>query len=125
MAEWICTDPDCAQYQKDLGDGFYEMWQVQAGPEWKYYMVASGVVSVDWTDDELDGLCRTYGYESLAHFMDENGDDSEGIIAECIFEHGIFYDYLTDGYSPRLKHPTFATYDEAEKYIKQMIGRED
>lgn len=125
MAEWVCTDDDCAQWQMDLGNNCYEMWQVQAGPDWEYYMVASGLVFVDDRDsDEHDRLCRTYGYHSLKELADIYGENSKAILAEFIFEEDI-RDYLEEVYSPQLKYQRFDTFNDAERFIRQKIGMEN
>ena len=121
MAEWICTDPDSAQWQRKLDSkcDAYEMWQANAGPEWEWYFVSHGIVFVDCHDsDDLDSACRTYGYDCdyLA--------DNPGILAECIFEQ-YAHEYATEDYNWTLKFPRFKTFEEADGFIKQQIGMED
>ena len=120
MAEWICTDPDSAQWQRKV-DGItdaYDMWQVNAGPEWKYYYVSSGTVFVDCLDsDDLDHICNVFGYD--CDYLAEN----PRIFAESYFEHYANEFAITD-YGYELKHPRFKTFEEAELFIKQQIGME-
>ena len=118
--KWICTDPDCAQWQRHatkVSDGAYEMWQAVEGPEFDW-SVACGMVFVDdLTKDDVNELCDTYGYDR--GYL----DDKPSLLAECVFEE-LAIELTQEDYSYRLKFPTFDTIDKAESFIKKQIGME-
>ena len=82
---WDCTDPDYFQYQKALSDTMFNMVQTFEMPD-STFIVAKGIIDLDdYTDEEINGYVTGY-YNSLDDLKNQYGDNSNGIIAECIFE---------------------------------------
>lgn len=96
MDSWRLTDRDSFQIRKQVLEGIYELYQLQyAKPETEYiktgetgreYLVAHGFISVPDIDKREILDCYGYGFESIKEFMEEYGDDWEGVLAECEFE---------------------------------------
>ena len=83
---WICTDPDCAQYRRQApehGHNVFELAQVnQYGAG--LFRVAHGFV---YLDNDLDGherdlLCELYDWDTEII----NSPDFNAILAEVVFE---------------------------------------
>jgi len=105
--EWICTDPDCCQYQRKIGDGQYHMVQaVGPFPNGKYQVASCAVNLGDYTKEEIEKIIRMY-YSSMDELVEVYAEFSEGVIVECLFEQMI---------SPRAE---FNGLDEAEGYIRE------
>ena len=104
---WICTDPDCYQYIRSIGDKCFEMTQINEMPDKSYIIVWSIIDLDDYTDDEINFYVTSY-YDSadgLPH----------GIIAECIFESLQPVDY---NYRRRAD-----TLDEAKGVVRGIISQ--
>ena len=92
--KWICTDSDCSQYCKVNQDGTYsfieKVWldicRGDPGYPDKHYTVKTALVDLnDYTEHEKE--CNISGYyDSLETLREFYTDDSDQVIAECIFE---------------------------------------
>jgi len=82
---WVCTDPDCFQYQKALSETMFNMVQAFEMPDSRF-VVAKGIIDLeDYNGKEIADYVTAY-YDSVEHLKIEYGAKSNGIIAECIFE---------------------------------------
>jgi hypothetical protein len=84
---YTCTDPDQLQFGKRVGDGVYEFAErVRFNPEQEGRWVE---IRVDLS--HYDEAAREYHvsayYGSMAELADECDDDTEWMLAECIFEN--------------------------------------
>ena len=82
---YICTDPDCAQYMARISDSRYSYIEYR---QWfNSYIVCHAVVDLcDYTLDEISAYCSAY-YESLEQMVEDYGfRGSLQVMAECIFE---------------------------------------
>lgn len=121
--EWVCTDPDCYQYQRAIQEGahtVYEMYQVDALPD--HYAVSHGVVDFtefdedDW--DTLESVLGMYGYRGITPDDGRDYDDAyvpERVAAECWFETMIVGRYENIVYRA-------GTEDECAEYIAQEVS---
>lgn len=119
--EWICTDSDCSQYCKINSDGTYsfieKVWldicNGDPGYPDKKYTVKTALVDLnDYTEYEKE--CNISGYyDSIESLREIYGDDSDQIIAECIFEE------MTDGSASTTE---MMTEKEADDYIQKYIS---
>jgi len=96
---WTCTDPDNHQYGRKISPGVYQFkeWigggkldeKVEETIKKEFNMSGSWeedtIVLANFTEDEILGHISGY-YNSLEALKEIYGDDSEWIIAECIFE---------------------------------------
>ena len=119
--EWVCTDSDSSQYCKINSDGIYnfieKVWLdiCKGDPSYpdKKYTVKTALVDLnDYTDHEKE--CNICGYyDSIESLREIYGDDSDQIIAECIFEE------MTDGSASTTE---MMTEKEADDYIQKYIS---
>ena len=118
--EWICTDPDCSQYCKINSDGTYsfieKMWldtcKGDPGHPDKSYTVKTALVDLnDYTETEKEINVSGY-YDSIEALREIYKENSDQIIAECIFE------YMTDGSASTTE---MMTEKEADNYIQEYI----
>ena len=84
-SSWICTDSSCFQYQKSLSDSIFDMIQAFEMPDGSFVVVKSIIDLSDYTGAEICDYVEAY-YDSLNALKSEYGDDSNRIIAECVFE---------------------------------------
>jgi len=82
---WVCTDPDCFQYQKALSETMFNMVQAFELPDIGFVVVRGIIDLEDYTKQEISDYVTAY-YDSVKHLEIEYGANSNGIIAECIFE---------------------------------------
>ena len=82
--EWICTDGGI-QWVKPLGNREFYLIEIREMPEGDYEIV-TGIFNVAEYDDEADNLLRSYGYKGITDVIEQYGDESDQIIAECAFE---------------------------------------
>lgn len=86
--KWICTDSDTKQYGRCISDRIFEFKQQGVEP---------AKINVDlYTQEQIESAINSYGYtqerepkKGLQNIYELYGDDSEWIIAECIFESEI------------------------------------
>ena len=105
---WICTDDDCCQYRKILGDGNYELIQITAITD-EHYVVNYAKFNVyeDFSKSEQKQVLEWYDYDSSI---------PEAILAECLFESFC---------CPNDIIATKTTFEEAEAYINEFIRKEN
>lgn len=91
---WICTDDDYMQYCKKIGKNKFKfvekVWldlcRDDEGYPDKAYTVKSALIDLnDYTKDDIKTYITGY-YHSLDELKEMYGNDSNQIIAECIFE---------------------------------------
>lgn len=84
-SEYICTDPDCAQYVWKMSDGRYSCIEYRELPN--SYVVCHAVVDLqDYSLDEICTYCSGY-YSSLEQMVRTYGfRGALQVMAECIFE---------------------------------------
>ena len=119
--DWIRTDSDSSQYCKVNSDGTYsfkeKVWldtcKRDPGYPNKEYTVKTAFVDLDdYTEHEKE--CNICGYyDSLEALREIYKEDSDQIIAECIFEE------MTDGSASTTK---MMTEKEADEYIQKYIS---
>lgn len=83
--DYVCTDPDCAQYMAKISDTVYSYIEYR---EWfDGYIVCHAVVDLkDFSLDEIYAYCSPY-YSSLEQMVQDYGfRGALQIMAECIFE---------------------------------------
>lgn len=83
--EWICTDPDCNQWGRKVGERTYEFKQDNKYGE----VVVTEQLTIDlneWTPPEIEDHLSAYDW-SIEQLKEENDlEDAEWLMAECIFE---------------------------------------
>lgn len=89
--DYICTDPDCAQYVTKISDTKYSFIEYRELSE--TYVVCHAVIELsDYTLDEICTYCAPY-YNSLEQMVADYGfRETLRIMAECIFEQLSFDD---------------------------------
>lgn len=124
MSKWYCTDDDCLQYCKENSDGTFsfigELWiDLSSGDEGypdKSYLVKTATVNLeDYTQGMMEIYISGY-YNSLDEIRKIYGNDSNQIIAECIFE-GDFGESGLDYWLSEMM-----TEKEADDFIKKYIS---
>lgn len=87
---WTLTDDDCLQFAKASERKSNDWMFVQIcrypGEENTFYVVHDTVDLGTYTLEDLKDILNTYGYPPLLEFISENGDDSERLLAEMLFE---------------------------------------
>lgn len=89
--EWVCTDPDQNQWGRQIGDDMYEF--KEDDPFEEDDGVRQETIVLSHYSDKIKEYCiNSFGY-SLYETKDGNqnidelyGDQSDWIIAECLFE---------------------------------------
>ena len=113
------TDDSCLQYVRKNGPVEFSLIELAlcAPMILQKYEVYEDTINVqDYFDtmmDELTSILNSFGYESLEAVREEYGDDSNQIIAECIFEH---YG------SHQANQLMTGTREEAEQTILDFVG---
>lgn len=93
LNEWVCTDPDNDQWGIKIGDGHYrfkEFDRFNMDPDSLEFNNPEAWVELDiilshYTDEQIANHISAY-YDSLKQLKEIYGEDSEWVIAECIFE---------------------------------------
>lgn len=97
--DWTCTDPDNFQYGRKLSDGVYQFKEWIGGSKLDVpigetvkdcfdnpsHWEEDTIVLVDFTEEEIRNYVSAY-YDSLEALREIYENDSDWIIAECIFE---------------------------------------
>jgi len=85
---WVCTDPSCNQYRRDISDGEFEFKENRiidpVTKETKIYQTTINLEDYEYI--EILEACNTFGYTSIE--VDNWIDQSINLelIAECLFE---------------------------------------
>lgn len=82
---WECTDPDNEQYGRKISEGVYEFKEKDHHSESDDDYVEMTITMSNYTPEQIADYISGY-YPSMAVLELSYGDDSEFIIAECIFE---------------------------------------
>ena len=127
MSDWICTDPDDLQWQRNIGDGLYEMigivaviWGEMNDLDHDCFYLTHWIA--DWRDYEeyLPELLRTYGYM-------EHDDESDGwaVLNEVAEEDplGFLIEMAFETYGIEDHNKVFNSFEDAEKYVNHIVGR--
>ena len=110
---WVCTDPDCHQYQKQVGDKFYYMIETIGeiiGGGWR--VVISPIDLSEYSKETIEKIVLMY-YSSIEELRGTYAEHSDRIIAECIFESM----QPDKHFSARF----FDDEDSAESYIRAFV----
>lgn len=108
--EFVRTDD--MQWQRNLGNGEYEMYQiVWIGDDPYNYFAGGGTFNMSDFEEDIPCILETYGYGDMKNFVKIYGDCSNEVLAECVFETA-WCDF--DIHS-------FATEDEAMAYIDELM----
>lgn len=100
--DWTCTDPDLQQYGRKISEGHYEFKEFNrneynssgycASTEFKEsvfnedrYWIEETIILKHYKQHEIESHISAY-YNSLDELKEIYGEESEWIIAECIFE---------------------------------------
>ena len=84
--EWICTDPDTEQYGRQISERVFEFKEKMYLEEVDDDKVVQMTINLDdYTEKEVEDHISAY-YEDLNEIFNIYGEDSNWIIAECIFE---------------------------------------
>lgn len=85
--EWKCTDLDSEQYGRFISDRIYEFKEKNRGlSEYDQDEFIEIYVNLDnYTEGEIEDYISAY-YESVKEIKNIYGEDSDWIIAECVFE---------------------------------------
>ena len=85
--DWKCTDLDNEQYGRFISDRIYEFKEKNRGlSEYDEDEFIEIYVNLDnYTEGEIENHILAY-YDSVEELIEIYGEDSEWIIAECIFE---------------------------------------
>jgi hypothetical protein len=84
---WICTDPDNKQYGRKIAEGIYEFKERNPFHEFndEGEEIEITINLSHYSEEEIENHISAY-YSSLNELKEIYGEDSEWIIAECIFE---------------------------------------
>lgn len=113
LAEWQKTDD--MQWRRSTGFSSFELVEVRETPDG--YIYVSDSVDLRYYDEkEITSCIESYGYKNLSEMEDTYGDDTKGVIAECIFEQTQECELICFG--------DFQTEDEAaeaaQKYVENQ-----
>ncbi|MBR5014309.1 MAG: hypothetical protein IKY16_06855 [Bacteroidales bacterium] len=110
--QWICTDPDNAQFCQKLDDMTFAYTEVREY-DGRYISCYAVMFLREYTFDRLEDYCRSY-YNSIEQIVHDYGfAESFRIMAECIFEQTPYDEII---------HRFHNTFKEAETYVKEMIA---
>lgn len=113
LAEWKKTDG--MQWRRATGFSSFDLVEVRETPDG--YIYVSDSVDLRYYDEkEITSCIESYGYKNLSEMEDTYGDDTKGVIAECIFEQTQECELICFG--------DFQTEDEAaeaaQKYVENQ-----
>ena len=85
--EWTCTDLDNEQYGRKVSEGVYEFKEKNRMQEYNDDddFIEITIVIANYTAEQIANFISAY-YDSVEQLQTIYGDESEWIIAECIFE---------------------------------------
>jgi hypothetical protein len=85
--DWKCTDSDNEQYGRQIDKRIFEFKEKNRGlAEYGEEQFIEIYVNLDnYTEGEIEEYISAY-YDSIAEIIGIYGEDSDWIIAECIFE---------------------------------------
>ena len=84
MGDWICTDGGL-QWLKQLNEKEFHLIEIREYPNG--YNVATGVIDLnDYTKEDIEKCITGYGYKSISDMISQYKEDTNQVIAECLFE---------------------------------------
>ena len=119
---WTVTDDDSFQIRRRVEDRagtYFELYQIQispVNPESMYGIAHGFVYPMDMDEESVADTLECYGYESLASFKEEYGEEWPGVLAEMEFE--------LDASSGEnlIQNARFAEWEDARKWIETVSG---
>lgn len=114
VGEWVCTDADSMQHQFAISDAVFKMTEIIPCPDGGYIVAYSEIDLNNFTAAQIEEYVSGY-YDSTEALMSIYGKDSQGVIAECIFECLQLDEY-------RYLWPA-KTREKAESLIARIISR--
>lgn len=87
--EWICTDPDMNQWGRKIGDRTYEFKQDMKYPDGS---IVNEELTIDlnlYSDEQIQDHLDTFGYNRSDMLKEWGEEQTEWLIAECIFENEV------------------------------------
>lgn len=90
MQEWICTDPNTNQWGRKIGDRTYKFKQDMEYPDGS---VVNEELTIDlnlYSDEQIQDHLSTFGYNRSEMLKEWGEEQTEWLIAECIFENESF-----------------------------------
>ena len=116
MSEWICTDPDCYQWQSMDKYGF-NMCQVVSHEDEAYSARLGCTIDPREYEDDVEEIASFFGYNPDMLLSDE------ALFAECAFEYCLD-DFVENPYGPS---PLYDTYEKACKrcdmFMQELSSR--
>lgn len=125
---WYCTDNDCMQYCRSLGDRKYEfvqaIWLDTCGDDQRaknakddsdnYIVVTDSIDMNEYSNEDIEmAICSYYeSIEEMENLYDLNIRELDSLVAECAFENICF---VTD------LHNDIVSWDDAEDIIQHFI----
>lgn len=86
--QWICTDPSCNQYRREISENVFEFKEDRViNPvtgETESYQSTIDLDDYDWF--QVVGACESFGYSTKQVDKWINEGEEAALIAECIFE---------------------------------------
>ena len=83
LIEWIQSDD--MQWRRATGFSSFDLVEVRKWPD-GYIYVSGNIDLRDYDEKEIADYIDSYSYKSLSEMEEIYGDDTKGVIAECIFE---------------------------------------
>lgn len=84
--EWKCTDPDMNQWGRLIGDRVYEFKQDMKYPDGSVVEEEETIDLNDYTEEEINDHLSAYGWDIEQLKEENNLENAEWLMAECIFE---------------------------------------
>lgn len=109
---WVCTDPDCSQYSKQINDYSWSYIEIrEIDDQW---VVCHSIIDLrDYSFDELWDICSGY-YQSYEDMVEIYGfREALHVMAECIFEQLGFIDMEFNASYPNNQ--------EADSFVQSWI----
>lgn len=110
LTEWKKTDD--MQWRRVTGYSSFDLVEVRETPD-GYIYVSDSVDLRYYDENEITSFIEGYGYKSLSEMGKLYGDDTKGVIAECIFEQTQECDLICFG--------DFKTEDEAAEAAQKYV----
>lgn len=83
LTKWQQTDD--MQWRRATGFSSFDLVEVRKWPD-GYIYVSGNIDLRDYDEKEIADYIDSYSYKSLSEMEEIYGDDTKGVIAECIFE---------------------------------------
>lgn len=113
LTEWKKTDD--MQWRRATGFLSFDLVEVREWPDG--YIYVSGNINLrDYDEKEIVDYIDSYSYKSLSEMEEIYGDDTKGVIAECIFEQTQECELICFG--------DFKTEDEAAEAAQKYVEKQ-